>query len=959
MASAPQAVVDLVQRYLKNRDNYRRAEYNETQVRVEFIDPLFMALGWDVHNERGAAPQYCDVVHEASVRIRGSVRSPDYAFRMGPKEVFYVEAKKPSVNIHHSASPAYQLRRYAWTAKLPVSVLTDFEELSIYEGRRSRPSPEDNAATARVMYLTCDEYVERWDEIAGVLSKDAVMRGDLDRFADKAVGKRGTQEVDAAFLAEIENWRQLLAHNLALRNVGLSIRALNYAVQKIIDRIIFLRIAEDRGIEPYEELRRAAAGESVYPRLLTLFSRADAKYNSGLFHFEDEKGHNEERDTITPSLAVDDKALREIITSLYYPTCPYEFSVLGADILGHVYEQFLGSVISLTTGHRAKIEQKPEVRKAGGVYYTPTYIVDYIVQQTVGKLVEGKSPGQVAHLRILDPACGSGSFLLGAYQFLLDWHLTWYAEHQDVKQRPEIYTDEHGQPRLTIETKKTILTNNIYGVDIDGQAVEVTKLSLLLKVLEGENETSLGVQQIALSFGGKRALPDLSANIQCGNSLIGSDYLAQAALAGDFMTEDEMYRVNPFDWETAFPEVFGTHGGFDAVIGNPPYGVPFTKEELSYFAPRYPLLPASKDSYWMFMRLGHDLCTQQGLTAMIVPNTFCDLESLAQFRGWFLSQTVPIKIWQTGWAFKSAVVDTLVFVFRKDQPSPNQILQIEIGSRSYPRRIVSFQNSSLSKIDYRNTEAERSLLVRLAATSDTVGTHLSVKAGTKLYERGKGSPKQTSDTLKQRPYTSNVKISDDWRILYRGKHIGRYILAKSDEYVRYGEWLAAPRDAELFDSPKLLMRRTDDRLRTCLELDSAVAVNSCHVMKLNSSSQLSYEYILGLLNSKVLQAAFRLQNPQMVGKVFAEIKVVYVTQLPIRTIDFDDPVDVVRHDQMVALVERMLDLHKQLGAAALPQQKKMLQRQIEAIDKQIDQLVYELYGLTEDEIRIVEEALKP
>ena len=170
--------------------------------------------------------------------------------------------------------------------------------------------------------------------------------------------------------------------------------------------------------------------------------------------------------------------------------------MLPADVLGQVYEQFLGKVIRLTPAHRAKVEEKPEVKKAGGVYYTPTYIVDYIVKQTVGELVEGKTPRQIARLRILDPACGSGSFLLGAYQYLLDYHHRWYVtndpEKHSRRRQPPIYQGPTGGWRFTTAEKKSILINNIYGVDIDRQAVEVTKLSLLLEVLEGETDETLG-----------------------------------------------------------------------------------------------------------------------------------------------------------------------------------------------------------------------------------------------------------------------------------------------------------------------------------------------------------------------------------------------------------------------------------------------------------------------------------
>jgi hypothetical protein len=217
-------------------------------------------------------------------------------------------------------------------------------------------------------------------------------------------------------LHEIEGWRDLLARNIALRNPTISQRELNFAVQQTIDRIIFLRICEDRGIEPYGKLMALQNGLGIYVRSREMFRDADDRYNSGLFHFKKEKQRIGAPDELTLHLEIDDKPLKEIFKNLYYPDCPYEFSVLGADILGSVYEQFLGKVIRLTAGNRAVVEDKPEVKKAGGVFYTPAYIVKYIVEHTVGKLLEGKTSKQAAGITILDPSCGSGSFLIGAYQ---------------------------------------------------------------------------------------------------------------------------------------------------------------------------------------------------------------------------------------------------------------------------------------------------------------------------------------------------------------------------------------------------------------------------------------------------------------------------------------------------------------------------------------------------------------
>jgi len=339
-----------------------------------------------------------------------------------------------------------------------------------------------------------------------------------------------------------------------------------------IDRLIFLRMAEDRGIEGYGQLQALVKGSNVYDRLKELYQKADERYNSGLFHFQKEKDRPELPDDLTPHLHIDDKPLKDIIKNFYYPDSPYEFSVLPVDVLGQVYEQFLGKIISLSPGRSSiAIEEKPEVRKAGGVYYTPTYVVQYIVAHTIDKLLEGKKPGTrgggVSKLKIVDPACGSGSFLIGAYQYLLNWHRDQYVDDDPKKHTKELYQGSDGQWLLTTQEKKRILLNNIYGVDIDPQAVEVTKLSLLLKVLEGESQESLYSQ---LRMFQERALPDLDNNIKCGNSLIVPDFYDNRQFR---MFDDEYYRINVFDWKQAWPEIFsGERPGFDVVIGNPPYG---------------------------------------------------------------------------------------------------------------------------------------------------------------------------------------------------------------------------------------------------------------------------------------------------------------------------------------------------------------------------------------------------
>src|SRR6266516_2699326 len=343
----PTEIRELTERFERNKDAYRSPQYNETQLRREFLDPFFKALGWDIDNKQGYAEAYKDVIHEDAIKVGEATKAPDYCFRIGGARKFFLEAKRPSVDIKHDASSAFQLRRYAWTTKLPLSILSDFEEFAVYDCR-VKPDQNDNAAAGRILYIPYTDYAERWNEIAGVFSRNAVLKGSFDKFAESTKAKRGSADVDDEFLKTIETWRSDLAKNLALRNPKLTQRELNFAGQRIIDRIVVLRIGEGRGIEDYGRLRALTNGDRIYPRLCQLFEQADERYNSGLFHFKLEKNRHEAPDELTLGLELDDKLLRGILKGLYYPESPYVFSALPADVLGHVYEQFLGKVIRLT-----------------------------------------------------------------------------------------------------------------------------------------------------------------------------------------------------------------------------------------------------------------------------------------------------------------------------------------------------------------------------------------------------------------------------------------------------------------------------------------------------------------------------------------------------------------------------------------------------------------------------------
>ncbi len=953
--SVPAKISELVERFQQNASEYRSTTYNETQAKNDFIDPFFEALGWDIRNKKRSSEAYREVIYEYSVKIGDTHKAPDYCFRIGKDPKFFVEAKKPSVNIAQNTKPAFQLRRYGWSASLPVSILTDFEEFAVYDCR-IQPNVKDNPIVARILYFKYTEYIDKWDEIVSLFSREAVLAGSLNQFITSQKVEKGNLTVDAAFLNEIEHWRNILANNIVFYNPEISDRDLNFAVQITINRIIFLRICEDRGTEPYGRLEDLQKGSNVYNHLCQIFREADDRYNSGLFHFKAERDRRD-FDNFTLSLTIGDIPLKNIIKNLYYPS-PYEFSVIPIEIIGQVYEQFLGKIITLSSVG-VIVEDKPEVRKAGGVYYTPTYIVDYIVKNTVGKLLAGKTAKQAAKLKILDPSCGSGSFLIGVYQYLLEWYRDYYQEYQlkNPNRKVPIYESMSGW-QLTSTEKKKILLDNIFGVDIDSQAVEVSKLSLLLKVLEGESQESVANQ---LRLFKERALPDLDNNIKCGNSLIASDFYDNIQMG--LLSEDEVYRINVFDWDQEFSETMRS-GGFDAIIGNPPYGAEFIKSSYSYLKDNYQTYILRGESYLVFIEKAINSLKIGGKLSYIVPDTYLNLGFTEVLRK-FLLQNSRIReiVSLPSNVFSGAVVDTTL-LFTEKYSLTNAFYNTDVLVR------VIDKKSSITSIDQVNREfivstkiwnkinsfnihsdkLELEILLKIETNNKLLSSYAEVFSGIKAYEVGQGIPPQTEKIRNAKPFTSKTKLNNSWQPFYNGRHIGRYeLLWKQDNWLDYGCWLAAQRNPKHFEGEKILIRKiVSHKLVATYIPDTSYCNTLVFIAKLKSKSEIKYFYLLGILNSHFVGWYFRKKFQITVDDTFPQIMRRDILQIPIPR---SNPKN---SDRMVSLVEQIMSLHNKLKAVNSPNEKKIIQKQIEVTDRQIDQLVYLLYELTDAEIVIVE-----
>jgi len=1028
--AVPESIQPLVDKYTFHRDAYIRGQekYNEAQLRQDFTDPFFHALGWDVNNNKGHSEAYREVMHGEPIRIRGTTLFLDYSFRIGGVRKFIVETKKPSVRIKDDADAALQLRRYAWNAKLPLSILTNFEEWAIYDCT-IKPEHADNAAKGRIEYFTYNEIPAKWEYLVSVFSQESILKGSFDKYADSQKGKKGTATVDDDILTEIEKWRDDLAQNIANRNTKLSTDEINTVVQRTIDRLLFLRICEDRGIEEYTTLQKLLEGDHVYARLCDIFRLADAKYNSGIFHFEKEPDWDEMPDTLSLSLTIDDKVLKAIIKRLYYPETPYLFSVIPPAILGHVYEQFLGKVIRLTEGHHAKVEYKPEVKKAGGVFYTPQYIVEYIVKHTVGELLKDKTPREWSKLRILDPACGSGSFLIGAYQFLLDRHRDWYIEnlvpvfidkrsvtdpavlallpeptprgkkHLAQVELPIYKAGTNGDAtrtrsdwRLTTAEKKRILLNNIFGVDIDQQAVEVTKLSLLLKVLEEENEENIDKQ---LKLFAERALPSLHQNIKCGNSLIGTDILTPE------MPAEEVKRINPFDWEREFADVMKA-GGFDAVIGNPPYvRQELLKEQKKYFETHYVVYHGTADLYAYFIEKGITLLRPKGLFSYIVANKWMRASYGKPLRKYLLTKQIE-EIIDFGDlpVFKTATTYPCIIRISPEKPVREFCASSvnALDSPSLDEYVVAnwhpINQCTLNEDGWSLGDLETENLLK---KMQSIGHPLKEYVNGEIYRgiiTGLTEAFVIDDKIKNKLIEEDPRSSNLIKPFVIGKDIKRYktprtgknvILmpkgwtnSQSGDVKNKWKWFKEtyPAIANYLEPFAESAEKRFDKgdywweLRACeyysefekpkliylvFQVKPAFTYDSQGVIYSNNATFIIPKndlLLLGVLNSKLGWFLISKYCTQIQGGY--QLIFQYLGKIPIRTINFSDPVDKARHDRMVTLVTQMLDLNKRLQDAHLDHEKTLLQRQIEATDAAIDKLVYELYELTAEEIKIIE-----
>lgn len=981
-------IKELVARFKQNEKSYTSVSYDESNTRTDFIDKFFEALNWDVRNDNGFAERFREVVREDKVVINGQTKAPDYSFRLGGQKIFFVEAKKPSVNIKDDIAPAYQVRRYAYTAKLPLSILTDFEEFAVYD-TQIKPNSVDKASTARIQFMRYTEYEENFEYLWNTFSKDAVQTGSFDRYCESSKNKRGTSEIDNELLSTIEKWRLDLAKNIALRNPSLNLRNLNIAVQKIIDRIIFLRIAEDKDMEDLETLKKACNSENAYESLKRVFSIANDKYNSGLFATE----------SWIENLVIDSKVLKDITNELYYPNCPYAWVALPVEVLGNIYEKFLGSEINfknVKNGHTVTVEEKPEIKKAGGVFYTPTYIVKYIVEQTIGKKLANCTPDTAASVTVCDPACGSGSFLVGAFKFLLNWYLDQYTKTKTEEAKNlkagKIINTKNGIA-LSIQEKKRILTTHIFGVDIDAQAVEVTKLSLFLQMLEGE-----GKQENSLfRESDMHVLPYLGDNIKCGNSLIGSDFYATQDLS--LFEEDSMYKVNAFDWEKEFPQIFGKNchtdsenlrfsSGFECVIGNPPYvNINTMPEYHEYFSNKYSEIHTGyNDLMYYFLYRGINLLTETGIYGVITSNYFLGNEYAKKLRLFLNTKVTSIVNFKNAQIFANASVHTTLLFANKNAPR-NEIEIYTFKENKAPQEVIINESYDFSTLT-RNELTDTWLIADKNSTViiDKITTNCVFLGDISIIEQGSKSGKNKIFTVTRKFSEANLFENEIVRKNVKNSDIHRYYFVDRDNVLLYADnstvlenypnvykylvehkkelssrnevskglykWYRfdRPRNKTIFDAPeKIIVPYRAEHNRFAYD-DQQYFNDGGDIRAIVMKENCGYliKYVLALLNSTLLDWYFG-----FIGKAKGNSREYFnkpLAIIPIKTATES------QQQELANLATLMMEAVKKQQNAKSDQEKNICKMRVEAIDTQINAKVYALYGLTEEEIAIVEKS---
>lgn len=990
----------LVDAFSDGYADYKKGTYSEAQVRIDFLNPLLKSLGWDVDNEARKTQLFREVIQEESIDVEEedkiTKKNPDYTLKQFGQRSLFVEAKKVSIDISTEKAPAFQTRRYGWSANLPFSVLTNFEHLVFYDCT-VKPALEDLSSHNRYKSFCYTDFLDNLDELYALLSFEAIKSGTLDRIDTGEL--KGEESFDNHFLNQIESWRQILAQNLVENNADLSQDDINFLIQRMINKIIFLRICEDREIEKYETLKNIIN----YDELKELFVASDNKYNSGLFTFIE--------DDLAQHITIDDQILIDIFSELYYPVSPYDFSVIDSDILSQIYEQYLGNKIELAADYSVSIVQEPEVVASNGVVPTPKRIVKQIVSETLDNLYAEATFEDSLEFRIADICCGSGTFLLSVFDYILHYREAYYLDQEEGED--DCLTElSEGQFSLSLSEKHTILIDNIFGVDINPYAVEVAHFSLLLRLIENENAISI---QSFLDNTEQKVLPNLDDNIKCGNSLLDNDYFEFDEDAED--NDELLFKINPFNWEEEFSFLEDTNG-FDAIVGNPPYVriqnfVKYSPEEIDYYRSKQSPYTYSKkdlfDKYYLFIERAINLLCVGGRVGYIVPHKFFIVKGGKKLRAYITSSTSLDRIIHFGVTqlFPNRSTYTAIIVLVKEEKenldfsridnlAPTDIFQtapvINYSNANFdaaPWVFVSEKADKLfQKIISINTVPLKSIAeipVGLQTSADPIfiftttkvdATHFYFNKDDKEYKVEKAICKpslydvsfngfdtvsangqmifpytiagDTAAVIPQADFENNYPDCWAYLNLFKDKLEKRSINGKDPVWYQYGrsQSLTKFHNLEKIVFPVLSQKPNYVIDETNFQFTGG---GNGPYYSITSNSDYSIYYLAGLLSHPVLEAMVKSRASEFRGEYYSHGKQ-FIENLPIREIDFTEKDQKKRHDTIVRTVKSIIKARQSFSAEKVYAKKRILHRKINRLYNKLFTQIDALYGFTKEDI---------
>jgi len=700
---------ELIDKFEASLSYYKDSKnaYNEHSCRIEYIDPLLNYLGWDVANKKGLAPQYREVIAE---NYSTQTDRPDYSLTLRGVTKFFVEAKKPSVDIFRVAEPAFQARKYGWNAKHKIVVLTNFEYLIIYDAT-FLPKEDENSSVARYRTYHYTEYVTKIDEITSLISRDTVYSGGYDAyFSERLFGKDNQkQQVDNLFLTQINQWRVSLSNELYNKHEKYrSLEILNDVVQEFINQIVFLRICEDKNLPLYHSLQDTIdSPDQLHKKLEELFRAADKRYNSGMFMGE------------YIVFDLNSETIADMLRGLYYPQSPYLFNIIEPNILGKIYEMFLTEQLVVSENETIALGKKKDCVNRS-VVTTPTEIVKYMVEKTMSCLCKGKTPKEITSLRIADIACGSGIFLEEVFSYLQSYCVSWYIENN----KGHLIEIGNGRYKLPLVEKKELLCSCVFGIDIDIHAVEVAKFSLLIKLIE--DETAPSVADVI------PILPDLSTNIYHGNALVGSEELTNQRV-----TQEQHLVLVPFNWD----EIEKVNE-FDVIIGNPPYvnteGMHslLPSVEFDIYKKNYVSAHKQFDKYFIFLERAIQKVKDNGYVCFIVPNKFFKIGAGEKLRQLIAEQSLLVSLDDFGDAqlFEDKTIYSSIVLLQKDRHGEFSYSSVDSADRLWAGEDIStimLNSTMLSGTPWRlTTDFElQTLLKQLDKVSVPLSDHAEIFNG--------------------------------------------------------------------------------------------------------------------------------------------------------------------------------------------------------------------------------------